>query len=84
MSTAKIIQPQHLCDLLGVKNVEEAKKILATGLSMLAYLSPGDQMEAGDMTFKKISKDLIYIDTDTDLSQTVDNLGKSRILRFPL
>lgn len=80
----KVIQANHLCDLLNVKNVDEAKKVLAAGMSMLAYLSPGDSLEAGDMKFQKISKDLIFINTKADLSSIVDSMDQARVLRIPL
>ena len=85
MSAAeKIIQPHHLCNLLNVKNIEEAKRVLATGFSMLAYLSPGDSLETSDIKFQKISKDLIFVNTKTDLSAVVDSMDKARVLRIPV
>lgn len=83
-STAKTIQPQQLFDLLNVKNMEEATKVLATSLSLLAYMSPGDKLETSDMTFSKISADLIHVNCNMDFSQLVDSLHQSRILRLPV
>lgn len=82
--TAKTIQPQQLFELLNVKNLEEATKVLATSLSLLAYMCPGDKLETSDMTFLKLSHDLIHIDCTTNFNQVVDNLDKSRVLRLPV
>lgn len=83
-AAAKTIQPQQLFDLLNVKNMEEAHKVLATSMSLLAYMSPGDKLETSDMTFSKISVDLIHVKCNMDFNQIVDSLHQSRILRLPV
>ena len=84
MSGTKIIQPQQLCKLLGVKNVVEADKVLSLAYAFLVYMNPGDVLETSDIRLEKISKDLIHVDSDHDLVQVVDSLEKKRVLRMPI
>lgn len=83
-TSKKTIQPQHLCKLLGVKHVKEADRVLSLAYAFLAYMNPGDELITSDIKFTKISKDLIHVESDYDLTQVVDSLEKKRVLRIPL
>jgi hypothetical protein len=83
-TNTKIIQPAHLCKLLGTKHIKEAERVLSLAYAFLVYMNPGDSLETSDIRLSKISKDLIHVDSDFDLSQVVDGLEKKRVLCIPL
>jgi hypothetical protein len=79
-----VIQPQKLCELLKVKNVEDAERVLSLAFAFLAYMSPGDELQTSDISIKKLDNNLLYIDSDTDLTTVVDSLERKRVLRIPV
>jgi len=78
------IQPENLFKVLKVEDNKDTRMVLASTLKYLVYLNIGDKIEIKDVTFTKIGKDLIHIDTEIDLNSLVDNFEKSKIIRFPL
>lgn len=79
----QVIQPAEVFDLLGIKNSEEAHKILNFLVSFINYMSVGTELHVSCIKMTKISRDLIHINPEIDFSEVVDSLNKSMTLKIP-
>ena len=80
----KVVQPQHIFDLLNVKDRDEAERVLSETLSFLIYMRAGDVLETSTAIFEKLSDDLFHIETNLDSRKIYDSLEKKKIIRFPV
>ena len=80
----RTIQPKDIARIHGIKDIGFAHKMLRAAFHSLLYLRPGDKVETSYATFVKISDDLIQIDSDINLKQTVDSIESKKVLRIPV
>ena len=83
-AVTNIIQPSSIFKMLNVKNNDDAEKVMSTTLSFLLYMKPGDILKTSNINFEKISPDLIYLDTDLNKDQMLDELSKKKIIKLPI
>lgn len=83
-TVGRTIQPNELFDMLGVKNVEEAERVLSNTLFFLIYMRTGDKLSTSVADFKKIDSDLIQIDYATDASVVAEEMVRKRIIKLPI
>jgi len=77
-------QPADFFKLLHIKHTEEAEKILSSVLAFLVYMPVGDKIETSSLSFEKLSKDLIYVDSKASLERAVESMDKNKIIRLPI
>jgi hypothetical protein len=78
------ITPSELFQVLDVENEEEALKVFEAAFSFLLYLKVGDELRLSSMTIKKISDDLVRVESDTSGPDVIDFLARKRIIRLPV
>lgn len=84
VNVSKIFQPKYIFDMLGIKDTQEAEKVMSTLMYMLIYLQEGDKIQTTVATFEKISPDLLHIDCSLNGEFIVDELHKKKIIRLPV
>lgn len=80
----RVIQPNEIFDMLGVKNQEDAERVLCTTLQFLLYMRVGDKLSTSVADFNKIGPDLIQLDYAIDANIVADELVKKRIIKLPI
>ena len=80
----KIIQPKKLFRILKVKDFEEAEKVFASTIGFFLYLPTGHTIRTSTATFKKISNDLIHVESDLDMENLNNFLEKTGTIKFPV
>jgi hypothetical protein len=79
-SATKCLRPSDIFKILNVKDQEEAERVFKFTLSFLSYLSPDDILKTPDVTYTKISKDMIHIDSKVNLDDVIDTFNKRKII----
>lgn len=91
----RTIQPNEIFKVFGFKEGQEfgtpgneetkvdASKVLSWAFAFLLYMKPGDILETSGASFKKVSSDLIQIDSNLSLETLVDSLEKRSVIRLP-
>ena len=92
----RTIQPNEIFKVFGFKEGQEfgtpgnedtkvdASKVLSWAFAFLLYMKPGDILETSGASFKKISGDLIQIDSNINLEVLVDGIEKRSVIRLPV
>ena len=80
----KIIQPKKLFRILKVKDYEEAEKVFASTIGFFLYLPIGHTIRTSTASFKKLSNDLIHIESEIDMDNLNNFLEKTGVIKFPV
>lgn len=81
---SKILQPKDIFKSLNIAETDEAHKILSAAYLFLIYLNNGDMLKTNDVTFTKISNDVIHVDSTLNISSVIDAFNKKLILQLPI
>ena len=77
----KTFQPAEIYAMLGVRNTEEAEKVLTMAYNLINYLSVGDSIQTSVVCFTKLSPDLVYLESKINKQDVTDTLIKKKIIR---
>lgn len=80
----RIIQLDQLADAIGVEYTDDTQKAFSAIMRIIAYMTKGDQLSCADVSFTKLSDDLLHVDTKIDSREVVDDIAGSRLMRIPL
>ena len=84
MKNKTIIQPRDLYKLLKIKEEDYklADQILSNAFAFLVYMKEGDVFETSDVTFSKLSHDLIYMNAEIDSEIMTNELKNKRVIKL--
>jgi len=83
-SDNNVIQVGNIFTELGIKHTPEAEQLFSLAFAYLLYLPVGGELSTAFVKFKKLSDDIIVVDSIAGKDILVDELVNKSIVRIPL
>ena len=84
MLNDRVINCSDILKQLGLPVTAENERIINISFTLLNYLKVGDVIETSYGKYKKMTRDMIFIESDFSEKEIIDTLEKSNIIKIAI